>query len=443
MSKKTILLIIPAVAILLCIITKEGCTQEPKYSSHFKGEIVDVANGSNSNIKGVRLIADHSGSMKGYVDFAGLGAANNNIIGTVSTFVNRVSQNFNPQKFDAVCGQRRYNRANDFLDELTQNRAFTNGSSMVWDLINNGVQYASDSTVAVILSDMVLSYGSAAIINNRDLEYNQHHLDGLEGKVITEMTTAKQKGLDVVVIQYLSDFNGKYYYNCQENFVSLSPQRKTNHYIDVKMEKRPYYIMLIGSEDNLKAIVDKECYGTCASMYASFVTESPALRSGVEYTVKANNENIWRVGNAPDKDGGFYSAFAPNEFSSFEISCDGVSLPRYYYKDEYSFVAECKGPARGTKGRFANNEVSATITTDAVNTLNKGKGKIVADIYAVNEWVKESNAPLSDVDVLNDLEGKTWGLEAFFNGINSVYYPSGNSYRAKIGSITINYYVNE
>ncbi len=443
MSKKTILLIIAAAAVLLYIISNITGPDPISFGSQFKGEIVDVANGSNSNIKGVRLIADHSGSMKGYVDFAGLGAANNNIIGTVSTFVNRVSQNFNPQKFDAVCGQKKYNRANDFLSELIKNTAFTNGSSMVWDLINNGVQYASDSTVAVILSDMVLSYGSAAIKNSGDLEYNQHHLNGLEGMVITEMTTAKQKGLDVVVIQYLSDFNGKYYYNCQENFVSLSPQRKTNHYLGVKMEKRPYYIMLIGSEDNLKAIVDKECYGTCASMYASFVTESPALRSGVEYTVKANNENIWRVGNAPDKDGGFYSAFVPNEFSSFEISCDGVSLPRYYYKDEYSFVAECKGPARGTKGRFANNEVSATITTDAVNTLNKGEGKIVADIYAVNKWVTESNAPVSDVDVLNDLEGKTWGLEAFFNGINSVYYPSGNSYRAKIGSITINYYVNE
>ena len=443
MSKKTILLIIAAAAVLLYIISNITGPDPISFGSQFKGEIVDVANCSNSNIKGVKLIADHSGSMKGYVDFAGLGAANNNIIGTVSTFVNRVSQNFNPQKFDAVCGQKKYNRANDFLSELIKNTAFTNGSSMVWDLINNGVQYASDSTVAVILSDMVLSYGSAAIKNSGDLEYNQHHLNGLEGMVITEMTTAKQKGLDVVVIQYLSDFNGKYYYNCQENFVSLSPQRKTNHYIDVKMEKRPYYIMLIGSEDNLKAIVDKECYGTCASMYASFVTESPALRSGVEYTVKANNENIWRVGNAPDKDGGFYSAFVPNESSSFEISCDGVSLPRYYYKDEYSFVAECKGPARGTKGRFANNEVSATVTTDAVNTLNKGEGKIVADIYAVNKWVTESNAPVSDVDVLNALEGKTWGLEAFFNGINSVYYPSGNSYRAKIGSITINYYVNE
>ena len=443
MSKKTILLIIAAAAVLLYIISNITGPDPISFGSQFKGEIVDVANCSNSNIKGVKLIADHSGSMKGYVDFAGLGAANNNIIGTVSTFVNRVSQNFNPQKFDAVCGQKKYNRANDFLSELIKNTAFTNGSSMVWDLINNGVQYASDSTVAVILSDMVLSYGSAAIKNSGDLEYNQHHLNGLEGMVITEMTTAKQKGLDVVVIQYLSDFNGKYYYNCQENFVSLSPQRKTNHYIDVKMEKRPYYIMLIGSEDNLKAIVDKECYGTCASMYASFVTESPALRSGVEYTVKANNENIWRVGNAPDKDGGFYSAFVPNESSSFEISCEGVSLPRYYYKDEYSFVAECKGPARGTKGRFANNEVSATVTTDAVNTLNKGEGKIVADIYAVNKWVTESNAPVSDVDVLNALEGKTWGLEAFFNGINSVYYPSGNSYRAKIGSITINYYVNE
>lgn len=451
MKKKTILLIILAVGVLLGIIIPPPPV--PQFGSDFRGEVIDVAINNNLNLKGVKIICDESGSMRGYVDFAGLGTANNNIIGTVSTFVNRMSQHFIPVELFAVCGEQRYNSAERFINELRANNVFRSGSSLLWDLIDKGVKYASDSTVSVILSDMVLSYGSQPIISNNDLQYNQHHLDGLKGAVSTQMTNAKQKGLDVVVVQYMSDFNGKYYYNSQENFESLSPQRRNNHYVDKKMERRPYYIMLIGEENNLKAIIDKGCCQSCTNMHASFVTETPVLRGGTKYDIKPSDngglrEEVWRVGHyADDKvdESGFYCLYTPDEFTSFEITCNNVNLPRYYYSNSNSFEAECKGPVERATVTYSNNAIGVNLTTKVVNQeFEPGeKGEFSIEVFAKNDWIKDSSADNDVASELGSIEGKTWGLETLFDGINSVYYPQSYVGKTKIGSVTIKYYVNK
>lgn len=438
MNKKTILLIIAAVGVLIAILWPPPPI--PKFGDQFEGEALSSQVATGANIKGVKLICDESGSMKGYVDFQHVNSpAKNNIVGSVSTMVSRIKQHYNPSDFSAEC-RMKYNKVDDFQSQLVANTAFTSGSSFLWDLLNKGVSYASDTTVSVVISDMVLSYGAAAIINSRDLYYNQHHLDGLKGMVTSSMTDAKQKGLDILVLSYHSDFNGHYYYNSQENFTSLSPQRKQNYYDNCLMEDRPYYIMLIGSKANLKSLIKNGCYADCANMYASFIEACPVFDTNVKYNVNYN-QDVWIPGHYKGEPGGFYSKFTPQENSSFSISCASVGIPRYYFKDQNSFMAECGTNASAGKVHYNDSTIALTLTTDYVNTLPE-KGKFSADIYAMNDWVNDSSTD-SDVNDIDGIKGKTWGLKTLFEGINTVYYPVGYPGKVKVGSISFGYYINK
>lgn len=441
MSKKTILIIIVVFAVVGWIVIDAVTTPAPpEYGNTFNGMSPKVESPSEANIKGVKFICDESGSMKGFVDFSGLNAkAKNNMVGTVSSVINKVAEKYpDTDEFYAVCGTKRYNNIENFVSELRSNKAFTNNSSYLWELVEEGVEYASDTTVSIILSDMVLSYGRNAIIENKDLLYNPHQLDGLKGEIITQMRKAKEKKSEVVVVQYESGFNGHFYCNCQENLTNLTPQKEEKEYDGQMMEQRPYYIMFIGSKANLKSLISHGCYADCKNMYASFVDPEVAL-ADTEYLVEAKNSDVWQVGSYDEKPGGFYNQFKPNESTSFEISCSQFTLPRYYYKDGKSFEAICDGPANVSDLNYADNTIRMNLTTESVfdSFTKDGEGSFIVDIFATNNWIADSSCD-DDINKLDEIKGRTWGLKALFDGIDEVYQAKTIT---KVGSITINYYI--
>ena len=438
MDKKKILLIILGVAALIALLWPPI---EKELNNKFVGTGPNIEVVTSANINGVKLICDASGSMRGYVDFKQITeSAKNNIISNVTTFINRVDEVYSPNEFLAVCGNTMYSNIFDFRRELTSNKVFKGGQSFLWNLIDEGVRYASDSTVSVIVSDMVLSYGVDEI-RRKGLNHNIVSLDGLKSNIETAMKDAKKNGLDVMVLQYLSDFNGHYYYNCQENLESLSPERKNNKYDNILMKNRPYYLMLIGSKDNLMSIVKDGCYAECNNMYASFVVAEPNLKE-VNYDVKINDDKVWNAVSHPDvEDDGFYANYLPKDRTSFTISCSEFELPRYYYQNVDSFVVECEGPATVKVTGYTDNNIIMNLTTVPMNEFFNGRDAITnLDIYTEIDWYIGCSC---DDDIVEEsLENKTWGLTALFSGINSVYYRGSVVTKSKVGTLSIHYVNN-
>lgn len=445
MDKKKILLIILAVAAIFAIIFGLG-GDEPQFSNVFIGDVPNIEVAAQDNIKGVKLICDPSGSMKGYVDFKQVEETtkNNNFKSNVTTLINRVESKYKPEVFTAVCGNKLYPNVEKFRKNLTADNVFTERSSYLRDLIEDGVKYASDSTVSVVLSDMVLSYGAQAIISSKDLKYNWNHLDDLKSDIETAMTAANNNNLHVVVLQYLNDFNGHYYCNFLENLESLNPLRKYNKYDNCLMQNRPYYIMLIGSKENLMSIVKDGCYAKCENMYASFVEANPELKNEVAYNVNTNDSNVWTLGFTEDKSGGFYAAYLKDSTTSFTINCPDFVLPRYYYKDEQSFEVVCNGYASAKVIRYSDNNIEMELAISKLNDFFQGCSKpsdyvtTTLDIYTKNNWYVGCNCN-DDISEEN-MENKTWGLEAFFDGINSAYYHDNKIEKSKVGSLSICFY---
>lgn len=451
MNKKVVLLVVAVIAVVV-VIWIGWPPKPPKFMPKFMGEVPAAESVDKGSIKGVKIFCDASGSMKGYVDFGGIeGMVDKNIISNVSTLATRVSEMESSPKFAAKCGSKSWNDNAKFINSMRQNGVFQDGQSFVWELVDDAVGYASDSTVSVVLSDMVLSYGKKAIIQHKDLDYNLHHLDELKGEMILCMGKAKEKKLDVLIIQYFSQFNGRYYYNCRENLVDINSGVK-NQFDGKKMESRPYYMMFIGTEKNLRTLIAEKCYAEHEKMhmYATFVKGDITLTEAeydVEYVVKKGTKPIWAKGKEKQSKygAGFYLKYIPakEETASFTITSNDFRLAPYYYKDSQSFEAICEGPARVRSVVFKDNKLTMTLTTDPIKKpafdIEK-RGKFDITIYAKNDWVAESstdNDYESGMDESN-VEKKTWGLKYLVDGINEAYQFKQKD--AKVGTLTINYY---
>lgn len=483
MNKKVILVIVAVIAVVAILVG--GCEDKPRFSGKFVGEAPAVDAVDDVKIKGIKFFCDPSGSMKGYTDFAGIKVTEStdiNIASTVSILANRVSELDPKPTFSAKCGTKTWNNSDSFVAGMRNKEVFQNGSSFVWELMDEGVKYATDSTVSVILSDMVLSFGKTPILASKDINYNTHRLDGLKAEVVSRMTEAfkEQKReakqgnkstiytrprLDVLVIQYFSDFNGKYYFNCKENLVDTNSSVTKNNFDGKNMKDRPYYMMFIGTEANLKYLIEKGCYEKHKdmNMYATFVADNLTL-ADKEYNVEyedtdSKNKGIWEKGNDKgDKAvGGFYLKFIPEDTvaTSFTIACNDFKLAPYYYRNEEDFEAECEGYASVSDIKYENNTLTMRLTTEPIKKPEFGKrGAFSINIFAKNNWV-ESSSCIDDVcDIenfepedsktkiqnrLEDLEGKTWGLKTLFDGINSVYYKEQPIEKVKVGSLKIQY----
>lgn len=440
MSVKKIFFILAALGVVACLIIP---TKKPSFGDKFKGEVFDSESLGEANIKGVNLYCDFSRSMRGYIDFAGLSepSAANNVVGNIAELLNKIETKYEV-KSSTICGNNKFSKTK-FIDALVDKKKFDGKESLIWDLVNDGVKYATDSTVSIVLSDMVLSYGLATIRERGDTDFNMHQINGLTGKITDVMTSAKTKGLEVVVIQYFSDFNGDYYWNYTENI------RGKDAYKKQKMEKRPYYVLLLGTKENLADIVNEECYhyDSDMNMYATFVESTPKLKE-VPYCV-TTGANCWYCDSYDEEDpeilGGFYSAFDDTEPSLFSIECSDFKLPRYYYSNSMSFMAENKyGDVSNIVYDDLNGSLKFIFRANSVESLPKIRGGscFEMDIYATNRWIEDSQiADNNDVDQdMKSLERKTWGIQALFDGINSVYYGRETIEKSKVASLKVNFY---
>ena len=169
------------------------------------------------DLKNLEMHIDFSGSMKGFIDFSNTPhsfSAQNIFVSTTTTLLDKVESEYSI-KTQSFCGGKSYSK-DVFRGKLEDKSIFNEGTTLLHNTISQLSQKANDSTVIAIATDMILSYGKAKIIAEKDTFYNKHNLDGLSAAVYGAMTNLKSKKLDIVIAQYLSDFNGKYYYNYTE-----------------------------------------------------------------------------------------------------------------------------------------------------------------------------------------------------------------------------------
>ena len=387
-----------------------------------------------SNLKALDLYIDFSGSMRGYIDFSKLsdGAnAKSDMKSTVTTFLDKVEAIFSIKSANH-CGDKVYDK-NVFRKALQDESIFNSGTTLLHDMIEKNCANANDSTVKVIVSDMVLSFGKQKLLSSNDPYYNKNHLDDLSGTIHTAMTNIHSKGLDVVFLQYYSDYNGNYYCNFAENL------RGGDAHKGKLMRERPYYILLVGKEIILKSILAEDCLRDAVNVYASFGINSSDKKT-VPYVIKQDDStNFWTQGSDSNLKGAFWtSSNWGDDKTKFHINCSDFKIPSYLNKNSLS--GRCsEGSVNNINYDDGRGNISFILETKPFNQLDKNTN-VSVEIVSTNNW--KNDASIKDEDDVDkeakELEGRTWGLNYIVDAMDNAFHGKKYSEGEVVGIFSFN-----
>lgn len=420
-------------------------TPERERGSNFTASIPKPADAGGNGAVQLKLYFDISGSMRGFVDFGGVAGNNatSKMLSTLTSFLDNAEADCNAQ---ATCyaGGNVYNK--DTFRRNVQNRsAFSGQTTLLQDLIEQTAVYANDTCVVAIATDMVLSFGRQKLIEEGDTAYNLHQIDQLVSSIHAAMTQAKQRGLDVALLQYVSDFNGNFYYDYTENL-------KGNAYRGRVMKERPWYLLLIGKEDNLKQLLAKGCAqkpeNICTSLkfnekddakQAPFVIDEKHTAYTHDGKPEQTPNKYWIKGHEEKDEGAFYTTSSLNkdDCTTFALSCAGFDVPAWLYSAKTALSAECsEGAASASEPAY--NEKQHTLAFDA--TLKPYKdldrdGEACIKICVTNDMQDCSldddlNQPLAG------MQGKTWQIMKVVETIHKVF---GDNDKQEIATFKFKY----
>lgn len=418
MNKKVLLI---PVAIGLIIFTVAQIIKKDETGNRFEMVIpeVDKDAASDKELKGLTMYLDNSGSMKGYLDFANMpngNQANATFIGTLSNFMDKVKSAY---KIEPVCqcGGSTYARGG-FLQGMENFSIFKGAVTELHKAISDLASVATDSTVAVLVSDMVLSYGRKTL-ESKGQFYNKQQLEQLGAYVHDAMTDAKDRNLHALVLQYYGDFNGRYYYNYTENIVP-------NCYKDTLMRNRPYYFLVIGKETLLKGLMAKQAFTKPVHIYATFDMPAPNKKQAFELKQR-NNDVAWIIGNPDPKYAEASGTLMTNADFGDAVSSVEVSYPRF---DVPGYINTQKdGKLKLVWDETIIKNVSIESNAEAATQILAITFKPHKELHTTpnikillcndNDWVDAATTD-DDTDGL-DISGKTWGFSTIVNNINKVF----------------------
>lgn len=425
MDKKTIFgipLLLGAIAIILWLFI--GI--DPKAGNKFEAMVQSPESLKADSLKTVNMYVDFSGSMRGYIDFAGIESGKNTFISTVSSMLDNLESTYKVTS-ESKCGDKQYGK--DQLRLAMQNKAIFNAkTTSIQDMLHGARLKANNQSLSIIVSDMVMSWGVTKIRVSKDTLYNLTQIDGLGAAIHSEMKSIKDSGLDVMIAQYLSDYNGNWYCNFTENLKS------PNKYKGKKMENRPFYILIIGNANTLKELIMKNCIKDYNNIYTSFDIDK--CTKTVEYNVSAKDgdkyANLWTIGNIenPDDKGTIWTTDdLESSTSTFTFKCNDLLIPAYCFNGDCKYLSVKSTPNVIVSSDIKYPNFSMDVTLKPFNELESQD--IELNVICKNHWAKESST-FNDIEE-SDMGGKTWGIAKVFEKIDAAFYPGGRNYDQVVG----------
>ena len=429
MDTKKILLI--GGGVLLAIICLLRCMNEEKLSNSFvatRPEVVETENVENITMN---MVVDGSGSMRGYTDLAGLNAEKQNFVSNVCNLLTSFESKFKSNSA-VYCGNRVFNTVGEFSTKLRNDSIFDAGATEIDKIIMNSAEkHVSDTSVCAIVSDMVLSYG-IKVLKAKGKDYNIRQLDGLGHAIYAAATKTKDKGYDIMIMKYTSDFNGNYYYDCTENNLN-----KSNPYRGKLLNNRPYYIMLIGKKEYILAVYEK-CIEECEDLYTSFEFEEGEETEGI--TIEENGtKQYWLKGDTQSEDPGImYTEYDLHDSKTeFVVTYDNFVLPKYIKTRNLTIEATENFDVK--EETYKNNTLSFTLVSPEFDKMNtKNEVVITVSYERPTDW--DHISIKDDVNLpLDELEGKTWAVAKIFENIDKAYFEDGHPSSNQVSTAKIKF----
>ena len=354
---------------------------------------------------------ENSGSLNGYLGVSGDKDFKSNVydlIATISSLPNkkRLSiYNINT-KIDTVATNADATQVGDYFNSMTaasfkkrnQKTGGSQAKSDLSDIIKTVVDKTAADEVSLLISDCIFSPGKQG--NALDyLNQQESSIKALFGERLA------QQAFSTLVLQFYSDFNGRYYY--QDN----SPK-------DGLFENRPYYIVCFGPEQALAGLLQNAGRpgnkGFQDYLFLTPVKEykvAPVIRNYNDY-YNYDPESPLTI-TEPNKGG------KDNHFR-IKVNVDYAQLPvsASYLQDAGNYTIEPGYSIESVK-EFPQNKTTHEIILVAAKAQT---GKVdIALKRQLPGWVTASNLSADKGLTADALQGKTFGIRYLLNGLYSAY----------------------
>lgn len=319
----------------------------------------------------------------------------------------------------------------DFIEKLEpsvfKQRGGDRSVSDLKNILSTVLKTVNNKNAAVLISDFVFSPGKNA--NAQDYLNNQ----GV-GIKIDFAEKLKEFDLSAVVIQLQSNFDGLYY-------------DKTDKPLSFK-GKRPYYVWIFGSTQQISSILDKKVLDNIKGGYSNRlvlqsikgisepnykILYSPKIGS---FSAKQLNTKIISDASA-SKDNQNKGLFGFNVAVDFSKSLQDAN----YFLDTTNYILSNTKYQLKIETITYKNDASLSGFTHLLKLQTSELREEVLKIEIVGKtpsWVFNSTS-IDDSNILNDKneQQKTFGLQYLIEGISDAFYPKSNSNAINSISITI------
>ncbi len=363
------------------------------------------------------IYLENSGSLNGYLNVAGDSNFKSNVYSLI-TLLNTSRQKKTLDLYDVntkiipVFPEANTSEVEEYIKNLNET-TFRKRS-----LKGNGNQSQSDlqavlkmildttgtNEISVLISDGVFSPGK-----NRNAEdYLSQQQNSIQNLINDKLNSQL---LSLLVLQFESDFKGRYYY--QDN----SPK-------DGIFRKRPYYVICAGPEAGLKNILQEMGKEGRFTGFRNFMFLTPSRDYDVKPQIVNNTEyydydmdvpmtvnNIEQGG--PDHK--FRIKFV-TDFSMLPVS-ENYLRNRGYYTVSGGFSIESISPSG--KAEFTHEII---LVTDKARS-----GKVTFSLKKqLPDWIDGSNLNADKGFTEEALSGKTFGIRYLLKGMYNAYYYDGH-----------------
>lgn len=356
----------------------------------------------------VLITLENSMSMKGYVaKESNVEYPNMTFKSVVGDLVSQLNTKDFPTQWQ--CGGKSGKSLDDLYDKgIKDGSIFAGGDTHLEDYFREVGEKANDSTISMFVSDMVFSMSTGKMKNNP--EAIKSALPDLQTLVKNELRKLEKSNIHLLLVQYTSDFNGKYYFNYTNNMKPCAFKREVMH-------GRPYYILAFGSQDNLKSLLGANVLPKSDKLWATFTLDDS------DYTTQsmtARDNQYWYI----DQEG----------LDELALSY----LPKADWEEQKTDINISFTPIRGRV--FLNSNWEPRSESHAVNHIKRisdSEIEIQFIPYCDIEWQENVSIALIakrddwkgssiENDVLScedipDLEGKTWAFDKIMESLMSVY----------------------
>ncbi|WP_394747108.1 hypothetical protein [Spongiimicrobium salis] len=311
----------------------------------------------------------------------------------------------------------------DFYNALRKGEIFTGKSSRLHQIFQQMVEDVDSASVNIVISDCILDFGDEDNLAEGGLLTH-----GIYQKLGTEVSAA--------VYKYTSDFNGNWYYD-RKNTGGLNSPDLPKPYENIILHNRPFYIWVIGRQENLKEIISSGIIKDYddAHFYNIDYTDIPVhlLSHPRKGKIFINTEQQQLTVNEVSKDRpilftlGLDLSTLPNSLRNTAYLSKIIHISPAYLEqyatiemfDEVSFTS-VKNYEK-VQGQIYKNKLSHFITI-SFTTLNENDTHFKLDFSNKQpSWIKDSHLEDDYQKSTDSLEGRTFALNRITDAFEERY----------------------